>query len=116
MPDETEPSITELVDEFLAEQRAAAAVDDGSMTFTKSVQAFIAASDWLAAEHMPAIYSLTALAKQLDGELTAALAGQFGVTFRDLRAQAPRAADPEDPIEKALRDRAGAGSGEAVSS
>lgn len=105
MTENAEPSITELVDEFLELQRDAYRADPSGMTFTRSVQAFIAASDWLGPEHMPAVYSLTAIAGALDRELTAALAGQFGVTFRDLRAQAPHTADDEDPIEKALKER-----------
>lgn len=103
-PDEPAQSITSLVDEFLIEQRALSGVDDG-MNFTRSVQAFLLAADWIGAEHMPSVVMLSRIAAQLDRELTAALAAQFGVTFRDLRSQAPGSAEPDDPIETALRNR-----------
>jgi hypothetical protein len=97
-------SITDIVDAFLAEQRALSG-DDSEMTFTASVRAFIADADWITHQHMPAVVLLHRIASQLDRELTAALAAQFGVTFRDLRSQAPGKAEDEDPIEAALRAR-----------
>ena len=102
--DKAPASITSMVDAFLAEQRALSGADDG-MTFTRSVQAFLSAADWIGPEHMPSVVTLTKLAAQLDHDLTAALAAQFGVTFRDLRTQAPMQAEPDDPIEAALRQR-----------
>lgn len=103
-PDKGKPTITELVDSFLSEQRALADLDDG-MTFVAAVRAFLSVSDWIGPEHMPAVVTLTKLASQLDYDLTAALSAQFGVAFRDLRAQAPRPTEPDDPIEAALSAR-----------
>jgi len=108
MPETTTPSISELVDQFLRAQRATNVSEIVGMSFTKSIQAFISVSDWLAPEHMPAVYTLTALAEQLDSSpnVSAALIAQFGVTFRDLRSQAPSSSYTDDPIEQALRARA----------
>lgn len=98
-------SITDLVAAFLDSERAAAPDPGDELTFLDSVRAFLAASPWIGPEHMPAVVALKRIATQLDGELTAALAGQFGVTFRDLRSQAPATTDEDDPVELALRAR-----------
>ncbi len=105
MADNDELSITSLVDEYLAAQRAEHARSEGRLTFTASVQAFIAVSDWLGPEHMPSVVALVELADKLDTELTAAMAAQFGLTFRDLRSQAPSspAGGDDDPVAAALR-------------
>ncbi len=107
MSDEIENNISDLVDGFLAEQRESHAASQGNMSYRRSVQAFISASDWLGAEHMPSIVALLSLADKLDREVTAAMVSQFGVTFRDLRAQSPGGApDKGDPLEDDL-ERAG---------
>lgn len=104
MTDETQPTITELVDEFLSDQRRQFSSSQGQITYTQSVQAFVSAADWLGAEHMPSLVTLFSVAGKLDREVTAAMVAQFGVTFRDLRSQAPGgAADDEDPLEAGLR-------------
>ncbi|MCD5345058.1 hypothetical protein [Agromyces sp. S2-1-8] len=56
-------------------------------SFVAAVDEFERASPWLGPEHKPSLVTLRQLARQLDIKLTAAIAAQFGVTFRDLRAQ-----------------------------
>jgi hypothetical protein len=104
MSDDDESSITDLVNGFLTEQREQHASASGRLTFASSVRAFIVSSSWLGPEHMPSVVALVELADRLDLEVTAAMVGQFGVTFRDLRSQAPGSTPPpSDPVEEALR-------------
>lgn len=87
--------------------------DPDEDSFITAVNRFVAASDWLDDEHAPSLVTLKQLARQLDQRVTGALVAQFGVTFRDLRAQAPASnipvtpptdepAVPADPLEAAL--------------
>lgn len=72
------------------------ATDPDEDSFLGAVNEFVAASEWLGPEHKPALVVLRALARQLDLRVTAAMVAQFGVTFRDLRSQAPAAGGSED--------------------
>lgn len=103
MPKANEVTITDTVDEFFRQQRELHAAAEGLVTFTQSVRAFIAASSWLDAEHMPSLVTLLSVAEKLDREVTAAMVAQFGVTFRDLRSQSPSATPShDDPLEQLL--------------
>lgn len=104
MSKEPEPTITDLVDRFLAEQRQLYAREKGLITHVQSVRAFLTAADWITAEHMPTVVTLMSCAEKLDIEVTASMVAQFGVTFRDLRSQAPGGAKgDDDPLEQELR-------------
>jgi hypothetical protein len=73
-------------------------------TFTAATEQFLAASDWIGPEHAPAVAAMRLLAAQLDLELTAALAAQYGLTYRALLKAQPADPDANDPLEQALRD------------
>lgn len=75
---------------------------DNRPTFTDATEQFLAASDWLGPVHAPAVASLRLIAAQLDAELTAALAAQYGLVYRALLKSEP-AQSGEDPLETALR-------------
>jgi len=117
-PDEPE-SIQEAVDRFLGLQRAAEIPASGRLTFAQAVTAFIASAPWIGPEHMPSITAIMATAEQLDRDaatgrpIAAALVAQYGLYYRDLRAQgAEIAGGPTpspagaviDPVEAALRN------------
>ena len=72
-------------------------------TFTAATEQFISASDWITPIHAPAVTMLRLLAAQLDVELTAALAAQYGLTYRNLLKTQPTETE-NDPLEEALRD------------
>lgn len=104
MSDDDDPTITNIVDQFLADQRQLYARERGLITHVQSVRAFLDAADWITAEHMPTVVTLMSCAEKLDIEVTASMVGQFGVTFRDLRSQAPGGAKgDDDPLEQDLR-------------
>lgn len=67
-------------------------------TFKGSVTEFIKASPWLGPAHAPAVVSLRKLATELDKEVTAALAAQFNLIYRNLAKQAPGAAAEVDEV------------------
>lgn len=79
-------------------------------TFTDATEQFIAAADWIGAEHAPAVISLRLIATQLDSELStlrglsAALVAQYNLTYRGLLKARPIDLDADDPLEKALRE------------
>lgn len=76
-------------------------------TFLSSIEAFIAASPWLGAQHKPALVTLRALARQLDMRVTAAMVAQFGVAFRDLRSQAPTGSPDDDAVDDIIDEARG---------
>ncbi|QTX04119.1 hypothetical protein [Agromyces archimandritae] len=90
--------------QIVADLDRKAADDDDS--FVGAVAEFIAASEWLGPQHKPALVTLRALARQLDQRVTAAMVSQFGVAFRDLRAQAPAAAGDDDGEVDSILDEA----------
>lgn len=73
------------------------------MNFAESVETYIADAYWLNASHAPSVVALRALAIELDREVTAALASQFGVFYRSLEKARPGNSVAEDPMEKMLR-------------
>ena len=78
-------------------------------TFTDAVQEFENASPWLEAQHTPAVVMLYAMATVLDdqvvaGDLVPSLLGQFGLTFRNLAREAPKAELEADELETLLKE------------
>ena len=72
--------------------------------FTKAVRDFKKASPWLGPAHQPALVTLFALAEDLDeGDRTPALVAQFGLTYRALAKEAPKAPDAdEDGVDELI--------------
>lgn len=89
MSDYEMPSIEAVVQAANDIERKKKAEESGEESFTASITEFIDASPWLGPAHRPALVTLKAIARELDTRVTAAMIAQFGVAFRDLRAQAP---------------------------
>lgn len=72
-------------------------------TYCQSVEAFVKASPWLGPVHEPALMMLRSIAHSLDhGESTPALIGQFGLAYRSLLKEAPKADVEADELEQLL--------------
>ena len=73
-------------------------------TFSDTVSAFVTGASWLTPDDLPAVTTLEALADELDREVTAALAAQFGLTYRNLLKRKPAEdAGALDPLAAALQ-------------
>lgn len=79
---------------------------DTAKTFEQALDAFIADAQWLGTEDLPALVSLRAIAKSLDGgDINAAMVAQWGLQYRALLKRSPdSAAAPSDPLAAALAD------------
>jgi hypothetical protein len=73
------------------------------MKFAEAVQEFLATADWLTASHAPSVAALSAVAQELDREVTAALIAQFGVLHRSLLKERPSVQTVSDPLAELLR-------------
>lgn len=78
-------------------------------TFTEAVKEFENASPWLEAKHTPALVMLYAMASELDaqvisGDLHAPLMGQYGLCYRNLAKEAPKADTGKDVLQELLED------------
>lgn len=75
-------------------------------SFNEAVDRFEKAAPWLGDADLPAVVTLRAIAVELDnGTRTPALLGQWGLTYRNLLARAPKADEPEtDPLALALSE------------
>lgn len=73
-------------------------------TFQKVIRDFIKdEADWLTPADEPALQTLRAAALDLDTNgVTAAMLGQYGLTYRNLMRKKPSNDDPEDEAEEAL--------------
>ena len=72
-------------------------------TFSDTVSAFVTGASWLTPDDLPAVTTLEALAAELDREVTAALAAQFGLTYRNLLKRKPAEdSGALDPLAAAL--------------
>lgn len=72
-------------------------------TFASTVAEFIDGAAWLGPDDAPALVTLEALADELDREVTAALAAQFGLTYRNLLKRKPAEDNAAlDPLAAAL--------------
>ena len=71
-------------------------------TFAESVNLFLKTADWLDDSHAPAVMALIALAKEMDREITPALAAQFGLNYRSLKKEKPSNDSPVNPFEELL--------------
>ncbi len=60
------------------------------------------AQAWLTDDDAPALAVLRLLAKELDAEPTAALAGQYGLTYRNLLRRKPPVAPEKDEAAAAM--------------
>ncbi len=60
------------------------------------------AESWLTDDDAPALAVLRLLAEELDAEPTAALAGQYGLTYRNLLRRKPAAAPEKDAAQAAM--------------
>lgn len=75
--------------------------------FVEATEEFVEASEWLGSEDAPAVATLRAVAEQLDGgDLTPALLGQYGLTYRSLLKRRPADPPDEDEFEQLLADGA----------
>ena len=72
--------------------------------FQDSINTFRQSATWLGDEHQPALVVLETLAEELDkGNVQAAMVAQFGLTYRALLKEAPKAPEGSgDPLEEAL--------------
>ena len=73
------------------------------MTFTESIDTFLANADWLDDDDLPAIVALRAMAAELDQQINPPLIAQFGLTYRNLLKRKPEAFEEVDELAKLLK-------------
>ena len=77
-----------------------------SKSFTAATKKMENSLDWLSDADAPALYTLYALAEELDsGNITPSLVGQYSLAYRALLKRAPRASsESTDPLAQALAE------------
>jgi hypothetical protein len=73
------------------------------MTFSESIDMFLAKADWLGDDDLPAIVALKAMAAELDQGINPPLVAQFGLTYRNLLKRKPVVAEELDELAKLLK-------------
>lgn len=78
------------------------------MTYTESLETYVASQTWLNETHVVEIELLRGVAAHLDTPdgFSPAMVSQFGLWFRALKAQAPREGNDLDELEAELRQAA----------
>lgn len=73
------------------------------LTYSESVDRFLATASWLTDEDLPAVTALKMIALELDtGAFQAAIVSQFGLHYRALLKRKPAVVPTQDPLEALL--------------